>query len=161
MDSRPTATDPTKLTLAQADLLRFVAEAGVLGVDRNGWRLSAAFNSLQALERRGLVTLKTEPTGYDQPKWKQTWLVTGLGLDVLKGGLVHTDHERQADGSTRLLVFLNGQQVGEVRHVPGYYPPMGQGRKHHDGWIGIDRAGRRLDFPKRDMAVAWVAGGAR
>lgn len=146
------ATDPMKLNLAQANLLRLVGEAGVVGLDRNSWPVSLEFNSLQALERRGLVTLKTEPTGYvHPPAWKQTWLVTGLGLDVLKAGVVHTQHEQQAGGQSapRLLVFLNGRQVGELHKVGA-------------GWQGIDLKGNRsLFFPKRTMAVAWAAGGAR
>lgn len=147
MDRIPTATDPTKINLPQADLLRRLAEAPK--------PTSLALNevpTILALHRRGLVVPVVGG-----------WLASQLGLDVLAGGVVHTDHEPQAGGQSapRLLVFLNGRQVGEVRYVPGYYPPMGQGRKNQDGWIGIDRNGRQLDFPRKAAAVAWVAGGAR
>jgi hypothetical protein len=139
--------DPTKITLHQAELLAMVA-AATAGLPRDGHQLSAEFSSLQAIERRGLVRLLTEPTGLNHPAWRQTWLATDLARQVLAGGLVHTDHERQADGSTRLLVFLNGKQAGEVKT---------------DGnlWTGIAADGSSRVFVLKAMAVAWVAGGAR
>lgn len=149
MDRIPTATDPTKMNLAQADLLRRLVEAGPAGLPRD----RVPFTSLVALERRGLVRMLTEPTGQDHPAWRQTWLATDLGRQVLAGGLVHTDTERDADGNPHLFVFLNGKQAGEVRRFDAY------GTK---GWQGIDLQGvRSLVFPRKDQAVAWVAGGAR
>lgn len=152
--------DPTKISLAQAELLAMVAAAPA-GLPRDGHQLSAHFSSLQAIERRGLLQLLTQPTGYDHPKWRQTWLVTDLGRQVLAGGLVHTDHEPQAGGGTRLLVFLNGRQAGEVKHDPECFPPLGRGSKWTAGWIGVMPNGDQREFERKAAAVAWVAGGAR
>lgn len=160
-NKRPTATDPTKMNLAQADLLRRLVEAGPAGLPRD----RVPFTSLVALERRGLVRLLTEPTGQDHPAWRQTWLATDLGRQVLAGGLVHTDTERDADGRTHLFVFLNGKQCGEVRYEAECYPPLGvYGRKYRPGWLGHrdgDDPDNWEDFTRKDHAVAWVAGGAR
>lgn len=147
MDRIPTATDPTKINLRQADLLRRTAE--------DTWQapswLKEVRPSVKALADRGLIVY--------QPNVNKTtaWVVTDLGRQVLAGGLVHTDTERDADGNTHLFVFLNGKQVGEVKPVHGPAPSW-----RRAGWQWISLQGvRSLIYPTKNMAVASLIGETR
>ena len=142
MERIPTAADPTKINLRQADLLRRLGEGQVYLRDEGEAR------SAKVLTRLGLITVHYHS-------------LTDLGRQVLAGGLVHTDTEQDADGNTHLFVFLNGRQAGEVKHDPECFPPLGRGSKWTAGWIGVMPNGDQREFERKAAAVAWVAGGAR